>query len=309
MRDEMTAITKQYFLTLLLATFPFIASVGYAFETVLPTFKDSEPDFFNARSSIVRQMSEGPNFFGFYTIIETGCGTDCTVVFVGDNRTGELHKFPFGGEENSQMQLEYSLSDEEVYVSFRYNPLLETSKGLRPKYGVGENPCRAILLRFKDSLFSEVHSKQVPRYGRICPRATEIFKSNKNGISSFEEECFSKYTRFNLCETAKEIAKASVISYPQKVDKELTILSMRSEGTEIISLAMWELNYEELEHRMLANSTSLGQLKNKLETASRNYVCNHRELSALIRLGGKINYDYVTKDRRSIADIEVHFCN
>ena len=54
-------------------------------------------------------MREGPNFAGHYSIVQFGCGTECTLVVIGDNKTGRPFWFMRGGDDNLALQLRYRL--------------------------------------------------------------------------------------------------------------------------------------------------------------------------------------------------------
>jgi len=40
------------------------------------------------RTRIREGMRNGPNFAGQYSVIQIGCGTGCSFVIIGDNKTG-----------------------------------------------------------------------------------------------------------------------------------------------------------------------------------------------------------------------------
>ncbi|MEY9097986.1 hypothetical protein ABIA24_000895 [Sinorhizobium fredii] len=79
-------------------------------KTTLPDFKGRDKAFNNFRTRIRNGMKEGPNFAGEYTVIQIGCGTGCSFVIVGNNRTGQPFDFPRGGEDNMYLSLEYQLT-------------------------------------------------------------------------------------------------------------------------------------------------------------------------------------------------------
>ncbi|WP_275782648.1 hypothetical protein [Pararhizobium gei] len=78
-------------------------------KTVLPNFKARDRDFNSFRTRIRDGMQKGPNFAGYFTVIQFGCGTGCSGVVVGDNRTGRPIRFPRGGEDNMYLALEFRL--------------------------------------------------------------------------------------------------------------------------------------------------------------------------------------------------------
>lgn len=79
-------------------------------KTRLPDFKKRDRDFNMYRTRIRDGMREGPNFAGKYSLVQIGCGTGCSFVIMGDNKTGRPSNFPRGGEDNLYLQLKFSLN-------------------------------------------------------------------------------------------------------------------------------------------------------------------------------------------------------
>lgn len=71
----------------------------------LPDFAGRDRKYADFRTRIRAGMSTGPDFAGHYAIVQIGCGTECTLAFVGDVATGQVYDFPYGGEEYRQMQI------------------------------------------------------------------------------------------------------------------------------------------------------------------------------------------------------------
>ena len=72
---------------------------------VLPDFKGRDKAFANYRTRISEEMKTGPNFAGHYALVIIGCGTACRFAYVADVSTGQVYDFPYGGEENYDMDL------------------------------------------------------------------------------------------------------------------------------------------------------------------------------------------------------------
>lgn len=82
----------------------------------LPDFAARDKKYASYRMRIRDGMSTGPDFAGHYSIIQIGCGTECTFAFVGDVATGQVSDFPYGGEDYRQMQIIRSVKDQSVKV-------------------------------------------------------------------------------------------------------------------------------------------------------------------------------------------------
>ena len=64
------------------------------------------------RTRVRNGLKDGPNFAGRYSLIEVGCGTSCKIVLLIDASSGEMIRFPLGGEENYQLELTYAVDSE-----------------------------------------------------------------------------------------------------------------------------------------------------------------------------------------------------
>jgi hypothetical protein len=84
----------------------------------LPQFNGRDAAYRNFRTRITNGLKEGPNFAGHFALIGIGCGTSCLFAYVADARTGEVLSFPYGGEENYEMRLEYRLESRLVRVTW-----------------------------------------------------------------------------------------------------------------------------------------------------------------------------------------------
>ncbi|PKA43196.1 hypothetical protein CWR43_14205 [Rhizobium sullae] len=74
-----------------------------------PDFSGRDKEFSNFRTRITNGMTDGPSFAGEYSVIQIGCGTGCSFAYIGNNRTGEVHELPVGGEGNMYLTLKYQL--------------------------------------------------------------------------------------------------------------------------------------------------------------------------------------------------------
>jgi len=82
----------------------------YRGRLVLPDFAGRERQVAMFRTRIGDDMREGPDFAGHYKVIQFGCGTGCSIVFVGDVASGRVYEFPHGGENDQGLSLEYRVN-------------------------------------------------------------------------------------------------------------------------------------------------------------------------------------------------------
>ena len=78
-------------------------------KTKIPTFTGKTREYRGYRTRITNGMNEGPNFAGHYSVIQFGCGTTCTFVFIGNNKNGTVVLLNKGGDENPYLELDYRI--------------------------------------------------------------------------------------------------------------------------------------------------------------------------------------------------------
>ncbi|GGE24910.1 hypothetical protein GCM10011390_50440 [Aureimonas endophytica] len=59
------------------------------------------------RTRIKNGLAGGVNFGGRYSMVEIGCGTSCRTALAVDRKTGDIIRFPRGGEDHYSLQLLY----------------------------------------------------------------------------------------------------------------------------------------------------------------------------------------------------------
>lgn len=84
-----------------------------------PDFNGRDNAFRDYRTRLRDGASAGVNFAGHYSFVTIGCGTSCRFAFVIDLRTGEVFDFPYGGEEQYQMDLLYFQDSRMVRVRWK----------------------------------------------------------------------------------------------------------------------------------------------------------------------------------------------
>ncbi len=85
----------------------FSVSKLYRGKTSYPQFGGRDRAFKDYRTRLRDGLKAGPNFSGEFSVIQFGCGAGCTFVYVANNRTGQVYKFPRGGDDNLYLQLKY----------------------------------------------------------------------------------------------------------------------------------------------------------------------------------------------------------
>lgn len=100
------------------ATYPPAAYFGQDETIRFPDFSGRDEWARNFRTRIRDGLAAGPNFAGHFSMIEIGCGTSCRFAFVADVKNGEVFSFPYGGEEQYEMELLFNTDSRLVKVTW-----------------------------------------------------------------------------------------------------------------------------------------------------------------------------------------------
>jgi hypothetical protein len=109
-------------------------------------------------------------------------------------------------------------------------------------------------------------------------------------------ECFSKFTKFNVCEKAREAQAGLAATLPVKMNANITMSTAIATGPRVIITAVWNIDKAEFDARLKANTMTVADLTLKMEVATKNSVCSLDLMAAFVRLGGQVQYAYRTLD-------------
>src|SRR5258707_3314302 len=107
-------------------------------------------------------------------------------------------------------------------------------------------------------------------------------------------ECFSKFTKFNVCEKAREAQAGLAATLPMKMNANITMSTAIVQGPRVIITAIWNIDKAEFDARLQANNTTVADLTLKMDVATKNSVCSLDVMAAFVRLGGQVQYAYRT---------------
>ncbi|QGM46099.1 hypothetical protein [Methylocystis heyeri] len=80
----------------------------YSGKVHYPDFAGRERKFAMFRTRIRQAAQQGINFAGHYAIVQFGCGTMCSAVYMTDIANGRVYTFPLGGEETGRLELKFA---------------------------------------------------------------------------------------------------------------------------------------------------------------------------------------------------------
>jgi hypothetical protein len=110
------------------------------------------------------------------------------------------------------------------------------------------------------------------------------------------KECFSEFTKYNVCEQARDIQRLIAASFPMKMNANITLSMAAVAGPRVILTAIWHTNKLDLDDSLRRGAMSLADLEARMGLATGNSVCSQDIMAAFIRLGGQVQYLYKTED-------------
>lgn len=122
-----------------------VASI-YKGLTHYPQFDGRDKNFKSYRTRIREALRKGPTFAGEFSVVHFGCGTGCSRAVIASNKTGEVFSFPRGGDENTSMQLSFTVASRLMYSQW---------------YGEKTGVCNLEQLEWIGGVFKIVASKPI----------------------------------------------------------------------------------------------------------------------------------------------------
>ena len=130
---------------------------------------------------------------------------------------------------------------------------------------------------------------------RLLLVATVLFAT---GPASAQDgkECFSKFTKYNVCEKARDIQREVAASLPMKMSANITLSLVSVAGPRVVIMATWHTKRSDVDALLQVGGMSLADLDAKMSQSTRNGVCSQAVMAAFVRLGGQVQYVYKTED-------------
>lgn len=122
------------------------------------------------------------------------------------------------------------------------------------------------------------------------------------------KECFSEFTKYNVCEKARDIQRTVATSLPMKLNANITVSMVVAAGPRVVMYAVWHMSKSDLDASLRAGGMSLADLAARMSQATRNSVCTQSFMAAFIRLGGQVQYLYKTEDGHIVLEPVVTTC-
>jgi hypothetical protein len=148
----------------------------------------------------------------------------------------------------------------------------------------------------------------------LSPRAWQILSAVAavlvaSPAAAFDgPECFSKFTKTNICEFARTAQAEVANGLPMKLNNNVTLVTAVVAGTKLIINASFQMTKAGAEALAAERGITMASWNEKMVEYTRNSVCSDKLLSAFVRLGGQLQYIYKTLDGFPIFQPEVGSC-
>lgn len=143
---------------------------------------------------------------------------------------------------------------------------------------------------------------------RLFVLASLTLTASPSARAQDEPECFSRYTKTNVCEFARKTQAAMAPSLPATDSSSIRIESIVAIGPMLAIDVVWLMTRSELDHLLIANGMPTGGLSGRMEQMATNAACITKELAAFVRLGGQIRWVVKTADNTPIHSPMVTSC-
>ena len=121
-------------------------------------------------------------------------------------------------------------------------------------------------------------------------------------------DCMSKARVVNVCDLAKNIEAQLSSHLPIKMNQDMQMTSVVAIEKRILILANWFMTKDEFQNRLTQNQTTIDELRQKMDAATKESVCSSSVSRAFVDLGGELQYNYQTSDGYNFASPVVSMC-
>lgn len=109
-------------------------------------------------------------------------------------------------------------------------------------------------------------------------------------------ECFSKYTKTNVCDYARKAQAQAVPTLPMRLNAQVSVTSVMAIGPRLVFVAQWNLTSAQAQALVQERGTTMQEWGASVQKVTQNSVCTQESTAAFIRLGGEVQYIYKGPD-------------
>ena len=122
------------------------------------------------------------------------------------------------------------------------------------------------------------------------------------------DECKPNKINFDVCKEAKKIQREIAPNLPQKLSRNMSLVSVLSNGPEVSLTAQLTYTKSFLEKNVKAAGQTMSQINSKMQTFTKNFICNNKVTKSYIELGGNLVMNYRYGDGANAFNVAVKRC-
>ena len=122
------------------------------------------------------------------------------------------------------------------------------------------------------------------------------------------ENCKPNKINFDICNEAKKIQREAAPNLPQKLSRNMSLVSVMSNGPEVSLTAQLTYTKNFLEKNVKAAGQTMSQIDSKMRSFTRNYLCSNKVTKSFIELGGRLVMNYRYGDGENAFNIIIKRC-
>jgi hypothetical protein len=123
------------------------------------------------------------------------------------------------------------------------------------------------------------------------------------------DECFPNLIKFDVCSAAKKMQGEMAKSFPMNVSRNMTLMTAAAFGPRLAVMAVWHMTGSALNEMLIESGMTHEQLASRMNQDAQTFVCGQKQpTAAFVRLGGQIQYIYITDDYIPVASPTITQC-
>src|SRR5262245_51991427 len=121
-------------------------------------------------------------------------------------------------------------------------------------------------------------------------------------------ECSPNSEGCDVYEAAAMIQRHLASTLPMRVSREMVVTTVVVSGRRLVMTATWELTEVQFNDQLKAHNLTIERFQVKMQRFTQHMVCGLKPVAAFLRLGGEVQYSYVTNDGHPIVAPVIKGC-
>ena len=152
-----------------------------------------------------------------------------------------------------------------------HSPRMDPESSSSSAQGAGYGPYAGSFVDVRTEAEFEATLADIRRRG-VQPERRPV--AAPSAIVQDGPECFSKLTKYNVCERAREIQREVAASLPMKMSEKITLSMVAVVGPRLVLTSIWHSNKSDIDASRRVGGTSPADADERMSQAARNGVCS-----------------------------------